>query len=63
MAPSSGGLVPWLKIKDVHQPTKDNLEVLNDDRAKTVLRPVLAQGTEDDDKDDNRPKVSVQNLC
>jgi hypothetical protein len=58
MAPSLG-LVPWLKIQDVHQPAIADLQELEDVLAKTVLGPLL----DEDDEDESRPKVSVQNIC
>jgi hypothetical protein len=57
MAPS-GGLLLWLKVQEVYQPAEADLQELDDERAKTVLR-VLG----DDIEDEARPKVSVQNLC
>ena len=58
MAPSLG-LAPWLKIQDVRRPAPGDLRPLDDKTLKTVLQPSL----DDDVEDDERPKVSVQNLC
>jgi hypothetical protein len=62
MVPSAG-LLPWLKIQNVHQPTPEDLQDLANQGATTVLRPQLESGTEDQDEDKDRPQVSVQNLC
>jgi hypothetical protein len=56
---SSLGLVPGLKIQDVHQPAPMDLEELKEELHKTVLQPSL----NDEVKDKDWPKVSVQNLC
>ncbi len=37
MAPS-GGLLLWLKVQEVYQPAEVDLQELDDERAKTVLR-------------------------
>jgi hypothetical protein len=58
-----GGLLPWLKIQNVHQPTPEDLQDLTIHQSKTVLHPQLASGTKDQDEDIDRPQVSVQNLC
>jgi hypothetical protein len=62
MVPSAG-LLPWLKIQNMHQPTPEDLQDLANRGATTVLRPQLESGTEDQDEDKDRPQVSVQNLC
>ena len=62
MVPSAG-LLSWLKIQNVHQPMLEDLQDLANQQSKTVLRPQLANGAEDKDEDNDRPQVSVQNLC
>jgi hypothetical protein len=62
MVPSAG-LLPWLKIQNVHQRTPEDLQDLANQQSKTVLRPQLTSGTEDQDEDNDRPQVPVQNLC
>jgi hypothetical protein len=58
-----GGLLPWLKIQNLHQWTPEDLQDLANHQSKAVLRPQLASGTEDQDEDIDQPQVCVQNLC
>jgi hypothetical protein len=63
MVPSAG-LVPWLTLQSHHQPTDADLAPLKgaDATSRTVETPTV-EGGEDEDDDDARPKVSVQNIC
>jgi hypothetical protein len=58
MAPSTG-LVPWLKVQDKSRPTREDVAGLENGATKTILAPI----GDLDDEQDERPSVSVQNLC
>jgi hypothetical protein len=53
------GLAPWLRVKDADRPALVDLQELQDETIKTVLRSSL----DDDVEDNDWPKVSVQNVC
>jgi hypothetical protein len=59
---NSAGLVPWLSLHNHHQPTDGDLAELEDGTEATVQKN-LVEGHENEDEDDARPIVWVQNLC
>jgi hypothetical protein len=63
MVPSAG-LVPWLTLQNHHQPTDLDLAILKGDSSgsMTMAMPEIVGG-DDEDKDPDRPRVSVQNIC
>jgi hypothetical protein len=60
MVPAAG-LVPWFQLEERHQPSTEDLAVLETSRDRTVAEPAVTGGRENDD-DEDRPKVSVQKL-
>jgi hypothetical protein len=55
MVPSTG-LAPWLRVKDVHRPAPADLQELEDETIKTVLRPSLDDNVEDNATQSIGPK-------
>jgi hypothetical protein len=60
MVPAAG-LAPWFQLEEKHQPTTEDIAPLETSKDRTIREPTLTCA-EEEDTDEERPKVSVQKL-